>query len=170
MVQTLEAIKGGGGSMKVGTTGTISVLMSRELESMKSAAKTPASSSCTKKPPSICSFVAGAATSPKRMRPKASPNEASSSSSRTRNGKGHKSPEVGRKTKNHTRKAHEIPILEPETSSVDEAPVTQKSVRRGLRIVEIMDIKCGSTDKPQASPLKNPLKKVSFSKLSGSPV
>ncbi|XP_031120001.1 uncharacterized protein LOC116023162 [Ipomoea triloba] len=167
MVQTLEAIKGGGGSMKVGTTGTISVLMSRELESVKSAAKTPASS-CTKKPPSICSFVAGAATSPKRTRPKSSPNEASSS--RTRNGKGHKSPEVGRKAKNHTRKAHEIPILEPETSSVDETPVTTKPVRRGLRIVEIVDIKCGSTDKPQASPLKNPLKKLSFSKLSGSPV
>nr|GLL17705.1 uncharacterized protein LOC109190536 [Ipomoea trifida] len=168
MIQTLEAIKGGGGSMKVGTTGTISVLMSRELESVKSAAKAPASS-CTKKPPSICSFVAGAATSPKRTRPKASPNEASSSS-RTRNGKGHKSPEVGRKTKNHTRRAHEIPILEPETSSVDETPITTKPVRRGLRIMEIVDVKCGSTDKPQASPLKNPLKKLSFSKLSGSPV
>ncbi|KAK1407037.1 hypothetical protein QVD17_38647 [Tagetes erecta] len=31
MAQTLEDIKGGGGSIKIGTTGTISVLMSREL-------------------------------------------------------------------------------------------------------------------------------------------
>lgn len=31
MVQTLEEIKGGGGSIKIGTTGTISALMSREL-------------------------------------------------------------------------------------------------------------------------------------------
>lgn len=167
MVQTLEAIEGGGGSMKVGTTGTISVLMSRELDSVKSAPKTPASS-CRKKPPSICSFVAGAATSPKRIRPKTLSNEASSS--RTSNVKGHNSPEVARKTKNHTRKAHEIPILESETSSVDETPVTQKTVRKGLRIVEIVDIKCGSTEKPRANPIKNPLKKLSFSKLPGSAV
>ncbi|MFS7940668.1 hypothetical protein Hanom_Chr05g00467141 [Helianthus anomalus] len=33
MVQTLEDIKGGGGSIKIGTTGTISALMSRELQS-----------------------------------------------------------------------------------------------------------------------------------------
>ncbi|PIN15371.1 hypothetical protein CDL12_11991 [Handroanthus impetiginosus] len=45
MVQTLEAIRGGGGSIKVGTTGKISALMSRELESTKSASKEP--SSCT---------------------------------------------------------------------------------------------------------------------------
>ncbi|KAK9080654.1 hypothetical protein SSX86_000412 [Deinandra increscens subsp. villosa] len=32
MVQTLEDIKGGGGSIKIGTTGTISALMSRELQ------------------------------------------------------------------------------------------------------------------------------------------
>lgn len=35
MVPNLETIKGGGGSIKVGTTGTISTLMSRELESPK---------------------------------------------------------------------------------------------------------------------------------------
>ncbi|KAD4386021.1 hypothetical protein E3N88_26190 [Mikania micrantha] len=32
MVQTLEDIKGGGGSIKIGTTGTISALMSKELQ------------------------------------------------------------------------------------------------------------------------------------------
>ncbi|KAI3686230.1 hypothetical protein L1987_79904 [Smallanthus sonchifolius] len=32
MVQTLEDIKGGGGSIKIGATGTISALMSRELQ------------------------------------------------------------------------------------------------------------------------------------------
>ncbi|XP_076922224.1 uncharacterized protein LOC143583936 [Bidens hawaiensis] len=32
MIQTLEDIKGGGGSIKIGTTGTISALMSRELQ------------------------------------------------------------------------------------------------------------------------------------------
>ncbi|GAB2284667.1 hypothetical protein Dimus_019119 [Dionaea muscipula] len=37
MVQTLEAIKGGGGSIKVGTVGTISSLMTRELEPVVSS-------------------------------------------------------------------------------------------------------------------------------------
>ncbi|KAL8215740.1 hypothetical protein R6Q57_022577 [Mikania cordata] len=32
MVQTLEDMKGGGGSIKIGTTGTISALMSKELQ------------------------------------------------------------------------------------------------------------------------------------------
>ncbi|KAL9256706.1 hypothetical protein AKJ16_DCAP00895 [Drosera capensis] len=36
MVQKLEAIKGGGGSIKVGTVGTISSLMMRELDSVGS--------------------------------------------------------------------------------------------------------------------------------------
>lgn len=40
MVQTLETIRGGGGSIKVGTTGTISALMSRELDSKPSASTT----------------------------------------------------------------------------------------------------------------------------------
>ncbi|KAJ6887073.1 hypothetical protein NC651_027435 [Populus alba x Populus x berolinensis] len=35
MVQKLEAIKGGGGSTRVGTTGTIGALITRELESIK---------------------------------------------------------------------------------------------------------------------------------------
>ncbi|XP_065620532.1 LOW QUALITY PROTEIN: uncharacterized protein LOC111998887 [Quercus suber] len=43
MVQTLEAIKGGGGSIRVGTTGTISSLMTRELDSIKSAPQMPLS-------------------------------------------------------------------------------------------------------------------------------
>ncbi|GJW75771.1 hypothetical protein Tco_0135141 [Tanacetum coccineum] len=37
MVPTLEDIKGGGGSIKIGTTGTISALMSRELHRVKDA-------------------------------------------------------------------------------------------------------------------------------------
>ncbi|KAK8622886.1 hypothetical protein V6N13_117785 [Hibiscus sabdariffa] len=35
MAQKLEAIKGGGGSIKVGTKGTISSLITRELDSVK---------------------------------------------------------------------------------------------------------------------------------------
>lgn len=42
MVPTLEDIKGGGGSIKIGTTGTISALMSRELHTVKDASPNPA--------------------------------------------------------------------------------------------------------------------------------
>ncbi|VFQ82550.1 unnamed protein product [Cuscuta campestris] len=169
MVPTLEAIQGGGGSMKVGTTGTISSLVSKELDGVKSSPQTAAGPVRKKlPPPSICSFVAGSATSPtKRMTPKTPP---LSSSNEAITGKDHDSPEVTRKTKNYTRNTHEIPILESESCSVDETPVRQKGARKGSRIAEIVDIKCGSCEKRWASPVKNPLKKFSFSKLSGTPV
>lgn len=48
MVQTLEEIKGGGGSIKIGTTGTISALMSRELHRLKDASPNPAISTSHK--------------------------------------------------------------------------------------------------------------------------
>ncbi|CAH9102542.1 unnamed protein product [Cuscuta europaea] len=158
MVQTLEEIKGGGGSMKVGTTGTISALVSKELDGVKPSVAGP----IKKKPPSICSFVAGAATSPKRMRPKTS-----SSINETISGNDSNSPEVGRKVKNYTRKTHEIPILESGRLSVDETttPIREKGVRRGSRIVEIVDLKCGNREKQWPT-----LKKFSFSKLSGTAV
>ncbi|CAH9134855.1 unnamed protein product [Cuscuta epithymum] len=161
MVQTLEAIKGGGGSMKVGTTGTISALVSKELDCVKPSLKTPAGP-IKKKPPSICSFVAGAATSPKRMRPKTS-----SSLNETISGNDSNSPEAARKVKNYTRKTHEIPILESGHLSVDETttPVRVNGVRRGSRIVEIVDLKCGNREKQWPT-----LKKFSFSKLSGTAV
>lgn len=168
-VPTLETIQGGGGSMKVGTTGTISSLVSKELDGVKSSPQTAEGPIRKKPPPSICSFVVGAATSPtKRMIPKTP--QPSSSSNEAISGEDHDSPEVTRKTKNYTRNTHEIPILESESCSVDETPIRQKSVRKGSRIAEIVDIKCGSCEKRWASPVKNPLKKFSFSKLSGTPV
>ncbi|PWA74454.1 hypothetical protein CTI12_AA252480 [Artemisia annua] len=48
MVPTLEDIKGGGGSIKIGTTGTISALMSRELHTVKDASPNPAISTSLK--------------------------------------------------------------------------------------------------------------------------
>ncbi|CAL5359907.1 unnamed protein product [Camellia sinensis] len=76
MVPTLEAIKGGGGSIKVGSTGTIGTLMSRELESTKSDPQTP-----RKKSPTVSILVPSDATTPKILKPRTSLDEASSSSS-----------------------------------------------------------------------------------------
>ncbi|XP_055801794.1 uncharacterized protein LOC129870952 [Solanum dulcamara] len=165
MVQTLEAIKGGGGSIKVGTTGTIGALMSRELDSKKVSPQT--SVSCRSRSPTVCSFIAGSASSPKRVNPKTSGAEASSSGMSVSN---MKCSEIVRKTKHYSRKTQQIPILESENISVDRTPVRQKPDRKGHHMVKIVDINCGNVDRTWAGPIKNRLKKLGFSKLSESPV
>lgn len=65
MVQKLQPIKGGGGSIKVGATGTISSLMMRELESMRSGPKKPVTSK--NKSSSATNTVSSAASVPKRL-------------------------------------------------------------------------------------------------------
>ncbi|MCD7449868.1 hypothetical protein HAX54_001911 [Datura stramonium] len=164
MAQTLEAIKVGGGSIEVGTTGKVSALMSRELDSKKSSSQAPASS--RNKSPTVCGFIAGSATSPKRMKPRTSGDEASSSGTSKHN---NKIPEF-RKTKHDSRKTHQIPILESENISVDGTPISKKPDRKGPFMVEIVDVKCRNMDRTWARPIKNSLKKLGFTKLSESSV
>ncbi|XWS09825.1 hypothetical protein CRYUN_Cryun39dG0022800 [Craigia yunnanensis] len=64
MVQKLEVVKGGG-SIKVGTTGTISSLMTRELDSIKSAKQAPVS--FRHKSQTIPVSVACGSATPKRL-------------------------------------------------------------------------------------------------------
>ncbi|XP_057460448.1 uncharacterized protein LOC130750948 [Actinidia eriantha] len=156
MVPTLEAIKGGGGSIKVGTTGTISALMSRELESMKSSLQTPISSRNRSPTVSISPIVS------KRPTQRTSPDKASSSS----NKKKKKSPENVRKTKHNHRKTHQIPMLNPDNISLDGTPSRDKPDKRAY-IVEVVDLKCGNPDRTWV-PITNRLKKLGFSKLSES--
>ncbi|KAA8523707.1 hypothetical protein F0562_010130 [Nyssa sinensis] len=165
MVQTLEAIKGGGGSIKVGTTGTISALMSRELESMKSAPQLPVSSRNIS--PTVSVLVPGGSTTAKRLKPKTlSTDEASSSSNN--NSINHKGPEISRKTKQYNQRTHQIPMLGSDNISLDGTPIREKPEKRVPYIVEIVDIKCGNPDRSWASPITNRLKKLGFSKLSES--
>lgn len=77
MVQTLESIRGGGGSIKVGTTGTIGALMSRELDSIKSVLQTP--TSCRNTSPTDSASIATGAPNQKTFKSKPQANEASSS-------------------------------------------------------------------------------------------
>ncbi|GFP90006.1 hypothetical protein PHJA_001144400 [Phtheirospermum japonicum] len=137
MEPTLEAIKGGGGSIKVGTTGTISALMSKELEPNK-----PASS-----------------------RPK--PKTSRSTSGFIKNPKG---PETLKRTKIQSRRTHQIPMLSDDNISIDGTPIRpKKPARKGpAGVVEIVDIKCGGSDRKWVNPITDRLKKISFSKLSES--
>ncbi|KDP39090.1 hypothetical protein JCGZ_00847 [Jatropha curcas] len=160
MVQKLKAIKGGGGSIRVGTTGTISALMTRELESTKSAPH--ASVSHQDKPKSVPVSVPCSATTPKRLQARKSLDEASSSSAI------HRSPETNRKMKSYTKSSHRVPMLRAENVTLDRTPSREKTNKKGANIVEVVDIKCGHPDKAWSSPITNKLRKLGFSKLSES--
>ncbi|KAL1556020.1 hypothetical protein AAHA92_11689 [Salvia divinorum] len=157
MVQTLEAIRGGGGSVKVGTTGKISALMSREIESAKAESKAPSASTSV--------AVSASDVSPRKLNSRTSADEASSSAAvNTKNGK---CPEPVRKTKHHRiGRTHHIPMLAADNMSLDGTPVRQKPSRRAPGLVEIVDINCGNPEKTWKNPITNRLKKLGFSKLS----
>ncbi|KAF5781560.1 hypothetical protein HanRHA438_Chr11g0497591 [Helianthus annuus] len=153
--QTLEAIKGGGGSIKVGTTGTINALMSRELQSVKVQSPTAVP---------LPNEVATGTTSKAKVRA----DEASTSSGNTTSGK-HST--VDQKTKHqHARRDSKNPFLRSDSGSVDGngngSNDGRKSDKKGSCLVEIVDVKCGVPDKTWANPITSRLKKLTFSKLS----
>ncbi|XP_028758569.1 uncharacterized protein LOC114717553 [Neltuma alba] len=152
---TLEGIKGGGGSIKVGTIGTISSLMTRELEQQNSPAPHKQVTSRTK-PRALSS---NNNTTPRKLHPRKSFDEASSSSGI------HRSTKIPQKTKSNGRHSHRAPMLGFD-SFVDRSPMREKNDKKIPNIVEVVDIKCGSSDKAWATPLTNRLKKLGFSKLS----
>ncbi|KAL0406912.1 UNVERIFIED_CONTAM: hypothetical protein Slati_4005100 [Sesamum latifolium] len=154
MVQALEAVRGGGGSIKVGTTGTISALMTRELESTKSESKLPSLSTSVS--------VLAADTTLRREKPGTSAGEVGSSTSSCKN---HKGPETARRRKHHSGSS-ETPMLTADDISIDGTPIRQKPVKKGISAVAIVDIKCGNP----VNPITNRLKKLGFSKSSNSTV
>ncbi|KAJ4827346.1 hypothetical protein Tsubulata_003303 [Turnera subulata] len=167
MAQKLEAVQGGGGSIRLGTTGTIGTLMTRELDFMKSAAETRASS--RGKPKSIPVSVSCGVNTAKRLQARKSLDEASSSSSSNNNiNIKRQSPETEtpRKEKGYRKSTHRV--LGAEYISLDRTPSRVKSDKKATNIVEIVDIKCGNPDRAWASPITSKLKKLGFSKLSES--
>ncbi|KAK6946870.1 hypothetical protein RJ641_000343 [Dillenia turbinata] len=163
MVQTLEAIRGGGGSIKVGTIGTVSSLMTREMDSIKSTAQMPTST--RHKNPALPISVPCGASSSKTFQPRASDQASSSgTSSSTNHGQ---CPEVSRKTKVYNGKTQKIPMLGSENIAIDRTPIREKFNKKGY-IVEAVDVKCGDQNKAWTSPITYRLKKLGFSKLSDS--
>ncbi|XP_073039644.1 uncharacterized protein [Primulina eburnea] len=156
MVQTLEAIRGGGGSIKIGTTGTIGALMSRELDSAKYATKV--SDSCAS-----VSAPTGEST-PREPKSKTSKDEASSSGPNI--AKNRKCPENVRRSKLNSGGTHHIPMLTSCDISIDGTPIRKIPIKKGSNMVEIVDLKCGNSDRTWVNPITNRLKKLGFSKLS----
>ncbi|KAF5728390.1 hypothetical protein HS088_TW21G00537 [Tripterygium wilfordii] len=160
MVQKLDAIKGGGGSIRVGTTGTISALMTREMESIKSTSRTSAAC-CADKAQKIPVSVACVASNPKRLQMRKSLDEASSSIRR-------RSADFTGKTESLPKSTHHVPMLGSDNLSLDRTPRREKTDKKLSNIVEIVDIKCGHADRAWATPITHRLKKLGFSKLSES--
>ncbi|CAI0436461.1 unnamed protein product [Linum tenue] len=153
MVPKLEAIKGGGGSVKVGATGTISALMTRELESAKSSPQTSS-------PRDLKIRTASVSVPCNAKKPV---DEASTSGSR--------SPEALRRAKQQAKGSHRVPMLGSDNLTMDRTPSREKkNNKKVINIVEVVDIKCGSPDRAWATPLTSKLKKLGFSKLSESVV
>ncbi|KAJ6423240.1 hypothetical protein OIU84_024223 [Salix udensis] len=158
MVQKLESIKGGGGSIRVGTTGTIGALMTREMESIKPSTQASASASGQGKPRTIPVSVPCSATTPRKLQPRKSLDEASSSGCRS--GIGHRSPETPRKVKSFNKSTHRMPMLGSESSTLDRTPSREKPDKKAVHIVEIVDIKCGNPERAWANPITSKLKKL----------
>ncbi|KAL8534028.1 hypothetical protein ACS0TY_010156 [Phlomoides rotata] len=156
MVHTLQDIRGGGGSIKLGTTGTISALMSREIEVKESALKVVPSLS------TLASVSAGDEAC-KTLKSGTPAGEASSSSSSS-SVKNHICPETPRRKQDTPRS----PMLKSDDITVDGTPTTKKHVKKHSCVVDIMDIKCGNPNKIWVNPVKHRLKKLGFSKLSDS--
>ncbi|KAL5972703.1 hypothetical protein ACLOJK_039508 [Asimina triloba] len=155
MVPTLEAIKGGGGSIKVGSTGTIASLMNKELESTNHMPR--ASISSGRKTPTVPVYVPCGAI-PRRTQPrKNSPNEASSSSG------GQNIPVNAQKMRSSLQKNdHHVPMLCSESIPMERDASNEKPNKKGSSLVEVVDLKCGNPDKVWCSRRK----RTSFSKLS----
>ncbi|XP_038685550.1 uncharacterized protein LOC119985346 [Tripterygium wilfordii] len=166
MVQKIDAIEGGGGSIRVGTTGTISALITREMESIKSTSLTPAS--CDDKAKPDPASVACGASTPRRLQMRKSLDEASSSG--TSSSIRRRSADFAGKMKSLPKSTHHVPMLSLDNLSLDRTPRREKTEKKVSNIVEVVDIKCGNPNRPWATPITHRLKKLGFSKLSESVV
>ncbi|XP_039064354.1 uncharacterized protein LOC120209394 [Hibiscus syriacus] len=130
MVQELEAIKGGGGSNKVGTKGTTSSLMTRELDSVKPTQQTPVS--VGHKSQKIPALIASGSSTPKRPKLRKSLDGASTSGNGSNNS-----------YKSLSKNPHQIPMLDFVDVALDRTPSRQKSNKKACNIVDFVDIKYG---------------------------
>lgn len=155
--------EGGGSSIRVGTTGKISVLMTRELESTRcESSETPVSCrrKCQTGPVSV-----SCGTYARRQHRRTTGNGKSSggsprSSSQGSHGSAH------RKTCNSRLPACRVPILSSDEVSFDRTPDRNGPGKKGSCVVEIVDLNCGNPERGWSSPMANRLKKLGFSRLS----
>ncbi|KAI3971988.1 hypothetical protein MKX01_030189 [Papaver californicum] len=153
MVSKPELIKGAAGSIRVGTTGTISSLITKEMDNRNSK---------TSNDPTF-SLPSGSTprTSLQRRRTTNEASSSSSSSTSTSNISQRSSTSSARQS------THNLPMLGSEDIPLERTPYrATSSNKKGPNIVEVVDIKCGKSEKSWSTPISSRLKKLGFSKLS----
>ncbi|KAK7316738.1 hypothetical protein RJT34_00419 [Clitoria ternatea] len=162
----MEVAKDGEEVVIVGTTGTISSLMTRELDQISSDQTQPAPSTCKPR----VSVSSGSTTL--KQQPRKSFDEAGSSRSRSRSSNiiNHRGSGIGLKTNLNGKHVHQVPMLGSHNNiPLETSPARKKNgKKKRSSIVEVVDLKCGYPDKAWATPITNSLKKLGFSKLSES--
>jgi len=154
-----ELVNGEGGAIKVGTTGTIGSLMTRELEAIK---VTPQGAAIPRlrRQSSPVSVPCGA--SPRKVILRKSSSSVSSSNNNSSNGRADRvSAEEACKTRRSSqRNKSSSPMLQSDGVLVDRSPNFQKAKKKGnVHGVEVVDVRCGN-------PMSSRLRKLGFSKLS----
>lgn len=154
MPRATELVHGDGGTIKVGTTGTIGSLMTRELDSIKVA---PQAATTPRLRRQGCPVSVSCGTPRKTVLRKSS-SDVSSSSNGNRTDR--VSAEETCKPRVSRRNTFESPMLRSDCALVDRSPNTSKWKKKGSGYgVEVVDVKCGN-------PMSSRLRKLGFSKLS----
>ncbi|KAL2464887.1 Uncharacterized protein Adt_40738 [Abeliophyllum distichum] len=147
--------KGSEGPISIGKTGRVRTLMMQELEAKQRKGK-PQSAP-----------VAALYCGPHRFSP--TPN---SRVSRERPKPRRKSTDLGNNSSSHRRaqySSQHMPMLQSEeTHSVNTTPirVRRRPGKKISKIVEMVDLNCGNQGRDWPVPIKNQLRRLSFSKLS----
>ncbi|TVU38843.1 hypothetical protein EJB05_12235 [Eragrostis curvula] len=152
-----ELVHGEGGMIKVGTTGTIGSLMTRELETIKVSPQAAATPRLRRQG---CPVSVPCGASPRKIVLRKSASNVSNSNSN--NGRTDRvSAEEASKTRRISRRhTFNSPILHSDGVAVDRSPNAEKAKKKGNRYgVEVVDVRC-------SNPMSSRLRKLGFSKLS----
>lgn len=151
--------------VKVGTTGTVSSLMSQELETVNDSPQPPAAgaaaASSSRKKLQTAPVSVPCGYNPKRTQlRKNTPLDPGSSSSSSNSGS--RSPPDTQKPKPR-RNGHRSPMLNPAATATEKNAAKENAEKKKghAHIVEVVDLKCNN-------PMSSRLKKLGFSKLSES--
>jgi hypothetical protein len=152
-----ELVHGEGGAIKVGTTGTIGSLMTRELEAVK---VTPQAAATPRLRRQGCLVSVPCGASPRKVVLRKSSSNVTNNSSN--NGRTDRvSAEEACKTRGVSRRhTFSSPILHSDGMLADRSLNTEKAKKKGNKYgVEVVDVKC-------SNPMSSRLRKLGFSKLS----
>lgn len=156
MAQRTNVLNHNGATIKVGTTGTIGSLMSRELECIKHSDQTYPSMQLRQQIVPVSIHCGANPRKTLQKRNQISEHGSSSHNDGASNIEGQKLRHAPR------RNGHKIPMLVSDGSPADPNLNTDKAEKKAHSyVVEVVDLKC-------SNPMSTRLKKLGFSKLSES--